>query len=232
MSVALISEYLDTYQGRDKFLRTLSYIAKFATVGTSSNETEKKLRVISRQMSECRVILRLLDDIPVLHYALTYGWGKTETDWLIRWTELTQIAVDIIFCPIEHISWAGEHKLIKVDTEVWSNTSTWLWIISLQLSLMKSLRRLKTLSNYRRHLIETNYNARTALKAVNKQRWNESLGCIRCLLDTSYAISYLPAGTLWGGKLKTWHVGALGTLSSLIGMYQALSKRAEQKKQS
>ena len=44
-----------------------------------------------------------------------------------------------------------------------------------------------------------------------------------------YAVSYLPPGTFWGGKLKTWHVGALGTLSSLIGLYQALSQRAKHK---
>lgn len=76
MTIALISEYLETHQGRDKFLRTLSYMAKFATLGTSSNETEKKLKIFSSQMSECRMILRLLDDIPTVHYAMKYGWGK------------------------------------------------------------------------------------------------------------------------------------------------------------
>jgi len=45
------------------------------------------------------------------------------------------------------------------------------------------------------------------------------------MLDISYAISYLPPGVLWGGRLKTWHVGALGTISSLIGLYQALSRQ-------
>lgn len=76
MNIALISEYLDTYQGRDKFLRTLSYVAKFATFGTSSEDTEKKLKTFSSQMSGCRVILRLLDDIPVIHHAMIYGYGK------------------------------------------------------------------------------------------------------------------------------------------------------------
>lgn len=49
------------------------------------------------------------------------------------------------------------------------------------------------------------------------------------LLDLSYAISYLPPGILWGGKLKTWHVGALGTLSSIISLYQVFEKRAASK---
>lgn len=76
MNIALISEYLETYQGRDKFLRTLSYMAKFATLGILSKEIEEKFKIFSSQMSGCRVILRLLDDIPMIHYVMTYGWGK------------------------------------------------------------------------------------------------------------------------------------------------------------
>ncbi|XP_033362262.1 peroxisomal membrane protein 11C [Bombus vosnesenskii] len=229
MTIALISEYLETHQGRDKFLRTLSYMAKFATLGTSSNETEKKLKIFSSQMSECRMILRLLDDIPTIHYAMKYGWGKEEPDRLIRCVELMQILVDIMFGPVEHTFWAGKHKLIKIDTEAWNNASTWFWITSLQLSLLKSLRKLKQFSNYKTHLSKTNCNTRIALKTVSRQRWNELLTCIRLVLDISYAVSYLPSGTFWGGQLKTWQVGALGTLSSLIGLYQALSKQAKHK---
>ncbi|OAD56228.1 Peroxisomal membrane protein 11C [Eufriesea mexicana] len=227
MNISLISEYLETYQGRDKFLRTLSYMTKFAMLGASSNETKKKLQIFSSQLSECRVILRLLDDMPMIHYAMTYGWGKQEPDWLIRYAELIQISVDIIFCPIEHISWAGNHKLIQINTKVWNNVSTWFWIISLHLSLLKSLRKLNKFSNYKTLLDETNVSTRknkVALKTIGKQRWSELLTCIRLVLDISYAVNYLPSGILWGGQLKTWQVGALGTLSSLIGLYQALSK--------
>lgn len=101
---------------------------------------------------------------------------------MIRYAELTQILVDIIFCPIEHIFWAGKHKLIKINNKIWDNASTWLWIISLQLSLLKydkkkilnilfffehfycmyvfrSLRKIK-FNNYKIHLSEINYNTR------------------------------------------------------------------------
>ncbi|XP_017796098.1 PREDICTED: peroxisomal membrane protein 11C [Habropoda laboriosa] len=231
MNITLLSEYLETYPGRDKCLRTLSYMAKFATLGTSSKEIEKKFKIFSSQLSGCRMILRLLDDIPMIHYAMSYGWGKQEPDWLIRWAELMQIAMDTMFGPIEHIYWAGEHKLIKINTEKWDNVSTWFWIISLHLSLFKHNTKIFTLTSLK--FDDTNVCFclnRAALKTVSKQRWNELLTCTRLVLDISYAVSYLPLGTFWGGRLKVWHVGALGTLSSLIGLYQALSKRAEHKR--
>lgn len=76
MDLPLVSNYLETYSGRDKMLRTLSYAAKFLTVCTSSESTEKKLKTFGSRMSECRVMLRLLDDLPTLNYVMTYGWGK------------------------------------------------------------------------------------------------------------------------------------------------------------
>lgn len=44
-------------------------------------------------------------------------------------------------------------------------------------------------------------------------------------MDLTQAVSYLPRGWFWGGRLQTWHVGALGTMSALIGIYQYFAKK-------
>lgn len=76
MALPLMNDYLETYSGRDRMLRTLSYTAKLLTVCTLSESGEKKLKTFGSHMSECRVMLRLLDDLPALHCVTTYGWGK------------------------------------------------------------------------------------------------------------------------------------------------------------
>lgn len=76
MSIAVISEYLDSYEGRDKFLRTLSYAAKLASGFPSSDDTANKFKSFGSKMSGARVILRLLDDIPNIHCAMNYRWGQ------------------------------------------------------------------------------------------------------------------------------------------------------------
>lgn len=220
-----MNDYLETYSGRDKMLRTLSYAAKLLTVCTSSKSTEKKLKTFGSQMSECRVMLRLLDDLPTLHFVMTYGWGKQEPDRLIRWCQVIQNVVDIVYSPIEHIAWAGQHNIVSINNDKWDLTTTWFWIVSLHLSLLKSLRLLQKLQRFKVGLKRTNSGTQTMLKDLNEQRQSALLACIRNMLDISYAISYLPPGVLWGGRLKTWHVGALGTVSSLIGLYQALSRQ-------
>jgi len=224
MAVPLVSDYLETYSGRDRMLRTLSYTAKLLTVCTSSKSTEKKLKTFGSKMSECRVMLRLLDDLPTLHCVMTYGWGKQEPDWLIRWGQVIQNVVDLIYSPIEHIAWAGQHNIVTINNDKWDLVTTWFWIVSLHLSLLKSLRVLQKLQKYNIELKRNNPNTQI-MKDINEQRQSALLICTRIVLDISYAISYLPPGVLWGGRLKTWHVGALGTISSLIGLYQALSRQ-------
>ncbi|KYN34923.1 Peroxisomal membrane protein 11C [Trachymyrmex septentrionalis] len=225
MDLPLMSNYLETYSGRDKMLRTLSYAAKLLTACTSSKSTEKKLKTFGSQMSECRVMLRLLDDLPALHYMMTYGWGKQEPDWLIRWSQVIQNVVDVIYSPIEHIAWAGQHNIVSINNDKWDLATTWFWIVSLHLSLLKSFRLLQKLQRYKIGLKKRNVITHITLKDLNEHRRSALLTCTRTMLDISYAISYLPPGVLWGGRLKTWHVGALGTISSLIGLYQALSRQ-------
>jgi len=225
MDLPLVSDYLETYSGRDKMLRTLSYAAKLLTVCTSSKSTERKLKTFGSQMSECRVMLRLLDDLPTFNCVMTYGWGKQEPDWLIRWSQVIQNIVDIVYSPIEHIAWAGQHNIVSINIDKWDLTTTWFWIISLHLSLLKSLRLLQKLQKHKIRLGRSNPNVQTTLKDIDEQRRSALVACTCIMLDITYAISYLPPGVLWGGRLKTWHVGALGTISSLIGLYQALSRR-------
>lgn len=53
----------------------------------------------------------------------------------------------------------------------------------------------------------------------------EMISVVRLSLDLTHAVSTLPPGWFWGGKLKTWHVGALGTCSAMIGIYQYFAKK-------
>lgn len=76
MTIEEMSKFLSTHSGRDKVIRTLVYTTKLAAALVSSEETALKLETISSQLSACRTVLRLFDDIPMLNYTLTYGLGK------------------------------------------------------------------------------------------------------------------------------------------------------------
>ena len=64
---------LQTYTGRDKILRTASYVATLISGSVKNEETVEKLVTISRQISNSRVVLRFFDDI--LMWRITRHWS-------------------------------------------------------------------------------------------------------------------------------------------------------------
>jgi len=75
VKLGTVLDFLDTYRGRDKVLRTLCYGSK-CMAGLSSNpELAGRLDNFSGTLSSCRATLRLLDDIPMLAYTAEYGLG-------------------------------------------------------------------------------------------------------------------------------------------------------------
>lgn len=64
-----------------------------------------------------------------------------------------------------------------------------------------------------------------ALSSMRIKQTMELISVVRLSLDLLQAGSTLPRGYLWGGKLQTWHVGMIGTLSALLGIYQFFAKK-------
>lgn len=51
--------------------------------------------------------------------------------------------------------------------------------------------------------------------------WSEVLTLLSNLADLANAVHWLPRGVLWAGHFPPWLVGLMGTISSLLSMYQA-----------
>lgn len=75
VQLAKILDFLETYRGRDKVLRTLCYTSKCASGLIQNEGVSARLDSFSGQLSACRATLRLLDDIPMLAYFVEYGLG-------------------------------------------------------------------------------------------------------------------------------------------------------------
>ncbi|GLH07194.1 Peroxisomal membrane protein 11C [Gryllus bimaculatus] len=203
MNIAEFAKFLETYSGRDKVIRLLCYSAKLGAGVSSSPVRAQKLDKFSSQLSACRALLRLFDDIPMLNCTLTYGLGRKEKDNVLRFLDLTSNVIDQAYFPIEHVAWAIENDFMSVKSNPWSTSSTVFWVISIYLSLMS-----------------------TAMPQLLIQQQNYLLSTFKCSLDLVHAVNCLPEGYLWGGKLLKWQVGAVGTVSSVIGLYMALKKKS------
>ncbi|KAK4882917.1 hypothetical protein RN001_006236 [Aquatica leii] len=216
---------LETYKGRDKFIRTLCYTSKLIGGIASDELFAKRCFIFSSQMSATRAVLRLFDDIPMLKYTLQYGLGKKEPDEFMASVGVLTNVVDQMYYPIDKIAWLADLKLITVKSnETWDTASSVFWVLSIYLNMLRTLRYITILQKHKK-CVNGESDKSAIIKLLLTQN-TELLTLIRLSLDLVHAISTLPPGFLWSSKLNPWQVGLIGTISSFLGLYQLFSKRS------
>ncbi|XP_076582353.1 peroxisomal membrane protein 11C [Chaetodon auriga] len=225
-SVEALVRVLETYRGRDKVIRTVCYgsqlvggvLSQKAETDVSSQRLGKSLLLFSAQLSHCRTVLRLFDDLSMLAYSHSYGMGAGEEDAGVRWISVLTNIADQLYYPCEHIAWAADAELIKVKSDKWWLLCTALWGTSLLLGILRSLRVLLILKKkLKRRERDGGGISRSQLR---RQMQGEALSVLSGMADLSNAIHWMPPGFLWAGRFPNWLVGLMGTTSSLIGLIQ------------
>ncbi|KAK2908021.1 peroxisomal membrane protein 11C [Channa argus] len=225
-SLESLVRLLESYRGRDKVIRSVCYgsqlvggiLFRKAEADVSFHRLGKSLLLFSAQLSQCRTVLRLFDDLSMLAYSHSYGFGHGEEDSGVRWISVLTNVADQLYYPCEHIAWAADAELIKTKSDKWWLFSTVLWGTSLLLGILRSLRVLlllrKKLKKCRRD------GAQNSLSQLHRQMRVETLSIISSMADLSNAIHWMPPGFFWAGRFPNWLVGLMGTVSSLIGLMQ------------
>ena len=72
-----LEQLFETYRGHDQTLSLIGYSSKMIS-GLYAEDTPKRAAwsSVSSQISNARVILRLLDDVAMFNTTLSYGLGK------------------------------------------------------------------------------------------------------------------------------------------------------------
>ena len=218
-----VCDVLDTYRGRDKFIRTLCYTSKLIGSFSSDELFTKRCQIFSSQMSATRAVLRLFDDLPMLKYSLQYGFGKQEPDPFMASIGLVANVVDQLYFPVDKIAWLADMKLIHVQNNIWDTASTAIYVLSLYLNILRTIRYLNILHNHKECL--SGECDKSALMKLLVTQQTEYLTFIRLSLDLVHAVNCLPPGFLWSSKLQSWQVGLIGTVSSFLGLYQLFAKK-------
>uniref|UniRef100_A0A3Q0RBI1 Peroxisomal biogenesis factor 11 gamma n=1 Tax=Amphilophus citrinellus TaxID=61819 RepID=A0A3Q0RBI1_AMPCI len=233
-SLESLVQLLESYRGRDKVIRTVCYgsqlvggvLSRKAETDIRSQQLGKSLLLFSAQLSHCRTVLRLFDDLSMLAYSHSYGLGNREEDGAVRWISVLNNVADQLYYPCEHIAWAADAELIKVKSDKWWLFSTVLWGTSLLLGILR-WDHLFTTSNHN-FFLSFYISMQLHRIQLRRQMRGELLSILSSMADLSNAIHWMPPGFLWAGRFPNWLVGLLGTTSSLIGLIQINAGDGEQ----
>lgn len=222
-----ICSMLDTYKGRDKVIRTFCYTSRLIAGLTSNKDLERKLMSVSKHLSATRTTLRLMDDIPAIKSTLQYGLGKEENNFFMATLGVTTNTIDLTYIVIEKLGWLAEYGLISgVDQTKCGTLTSACWLASVYLTLIRTTKSLLQTRKIIEELkIQNEPQTNVFLQKLQAKERFQIITCIRLSLDIVHAVSTLPKGFLWSSSLKTWQVGVVGTLSSVLGLYQIFAKK-------
>uniref|UniRef100_A0A8C0VT90 Peroxisomal biosis factor 11 gamma n=1 Tax=Cyanistes caeruleus TaxID=156563 RepID=A0A8C0VT90_CYACU len=145
--------------------------------------------------------------------------GSADEDALLRGLSVLCNVANQLYYPCEHLAWAADIGIVRAGSQKWWTRSTALWGCALLLGILRSLR---ILFQLRRKLSQQKCTSSPqSQQKLRAQVKAEVLSILMNTADLSNAIHWLPPGFLWAGRFPPWLVGLLGTISSLIGIYQA-----------
>ncbi|XP_023827364.1 peroxisomal membrane protein 11C [Salvelinus sp. IW2-2015] len=229
-SLESLVNVLESYRGRDKVIRTLCYGSQLVggvlseKPGLSSAQLGKSLLLFSAQLSHCRTVLRLFDDLSMLTYSQSYGLGAGEEDSALRWMSVLNNVADQLYYPCEHIAWAADAKIISAKSDKWWLLSGILWGVSLLLGVFRLSCCWDEVKEVNRG--DSSEGTVASRSQLRRQVQGEVLSILSSMADLSNAIHWMPPGFLWAGRFPNWLVGLMGTTSSLIGLIQMGASQA------
>ncbi|XP_030365558.1 LOW QUALITY PROTEIN: peroxisomal membrane protein 11C [Strigops habroptila] len=215
---------LETHRGRDRAVRALWLWlpAGGRSAGgpqASPSGLPGSLLAVSAQLSACRTALRLFDDFAMLRHSCGYGLGPKDEDGLVRGAVGALQRGQPAVLPLRARGVGSRAGIIRtsrsevVDPEHGAlGSGPAPGHPAIPQNLVQLRRKL------RQHTADIFAQSQKEAKAQVKA---EVLSILAQAADLSNAIHWLPPGFLWAGRFPPWLVGLLGTVSSLIGIYQA-----------
>lgn len=218
-----IVNLLETYRGRDKVIRLCCYGAMLLAGKDGKNS---RLLRVSAALSDCRVVLRLFDDIPMLAYSLQYANSAAkEENWVLQKIGVANNIAAHLYYILEKVAWLADTRVLSVHSSPWWTRATYIWLFSLIAEILQVLMKLKKLHETRTLFLQQQNNqsglpdAQTKLQRLSQENTFHLLTVLQNFTDLICAVHWLPPGRLWSGKLSHTTVGLLGSISSMIRLY-------------
>lgn len=221
---------LESYRGRDRIIRLSTYVGMFVS-GDRKADMFDRIRTICTDLSVCRVMLRLFDDLPMLLYNLSYGTGSKEKSGALRILNLITNLANQSYYPVEHIAWLADRKVINTDSKKWWGIGIMIWATSLFAEILKQIVGIAIIRKKLQKLKKQQYlessdesgdepSASTESKALLVDLFESRLSLIQSASDFMNAINWLPPGFLWAGKWSRSWSGLFGIISTSIMLYK------------
>ncbi|CAF0906612.1 unnamed protein product [Adineta ricciae] len=212
-------DVLDCYEGRDAAITFTLYLCCLIS-GFYSRKTKlhRSLQRVFHRLEDCRVVLRLYDDLTILRDLFTYELRPGERNWIVRLLKCLHYIAWLGYYPSEHIAWLGEMKMLDVNPKLWDFYTNFFWSTALLTSALWNAYVVLQYMVQQSYSIQRKEEEKKTLIPWTAAR-NAMLATVRDGTEFIVAVNYLPRGYLWASTLTYIQVGVFGTSSAFLRLF-------------
>ena len=134
-----------------------------------------------------------------------------------------------LYYPLEHVAWAADQGFIPVHSTTAWTIAIILWAVPLVITIIQQLNKLictnVTICSQKLKSSEPRQWSVCSVQKLRAERVKTLLCLVQATCDLALAVFWLPEGWLWGRRLSASCWGLLGTISSLLGLYQMIKSK-------
>ncbi|CAF1149635.1 unnamed protein product [Rotaria sp. Silwood1] len=214
-----IISVLDCYEGRDAAITfTLYFCCLLSGFYSYESNLHQSLQRIYKRLEDCRVVLRLYDDLTILRDFLTYELRPGERNRIVRFLKCVHYLSWLGYYPSEHIGWLGEMNMIDVDPNLWDFLTNFFWASALITSALWNACVFLQYMTQKRYSKEKKEEEKKSFIPWTAAR-NAMLATVRDGTEFMVAVNNLPRGFLWASTLTLIQVGMFGTCSAFVRVF-------------
>ncbi|CAF1169393.1 unnamed protein product [Rotaria sordida] len=212
-------DVLDCYEGRDAAITfTLYFCCLLSGFYPRKSKLHRSLQRIFKRLEDCRVVLRLYDDLTILRDLFTYELRPGERNWIVRLLKCLHYLSWLCYYPSEHIGWLGEMKMLDVDAKLWDFYTNFFWSSALLTSTLWNAYIILQYMVQQSYSVERKEEEKKSFIPWTAAR-NAMLATVRDGTEFMVAVNYLPRSYLWGSRLTYIQVGMFGTCSAFLRLF-------------
>ncbi|WKX91356.1 hypothetical protein Q1695_009865 [Nippostrongylus brasiliensis] len=191
-----ITRVLSSYAGRDKALRSLSFLL---TLRAQTSPRKDLVLALAKQCSAARLVLRQFNHPSMLKSCQQLLQTKP-SDPVDYACSATVTGVYTVYGVVELLAWLSDAKLVAMDAARLWRWCLYLWLTALVAGIIRQIRLI-------------------AKKGLEKAS-DEVLTLTALASDFMAGVNSLPQKFLWAGKLSPSQSATLSLIASLIGLYR------------
>ncbi|CAF1160920.1 unnamed protein product [Rotaria sordida] len=210
---------LDCYEDHDAAITSTFYFCCLLSgFYPYDSNLHQSLQRIYNRLEDCRVVLRLYDDLTILRDFLTYELRPGERNWIVRFLKCLHYLSWLCYYPSEHISWLGEMNMIDVDEKLWDFLMNFFWASALITSALWNAHVFLQYMTQKRYSKEKKEEEKKSFIPWTAAR-DAMLVAVRDGTEFMVAVNRLPRGYLWASTLTFIQVGMFGTCSAFLRLF-------------